>query len=183
MYSIILYFVSLTLFYFPCRFRFYYFFARIFHPPKRKRYVYVVHCPEAQNFRLPLTIDPSGTWVRPEGLGGATSSVDAHPRKWVSHQHTCCDGEIFIFPSRPIHTCFLVHCCRKPGHSFCNSFLLITSNLLHSLRLKFPASQGFLRFQRHLKMGFQEIQFAVHIEQRERSGRNFAFALAVTRYE
>ena len=70
MYSIILYFVSLTLFYFPCRFRFYYFFARIFHPPKRKRYVYVVHCPEAQNFRLPLTIDPSGTWVRPEGLGG-----------------------------------------------------------------------------------------------------------------
>ena len=37
---------------------------------KRKRYVYVVHCPEAQNFGVPLTIDYTGTYVRPEGKGG-----------------------------------------------------------------------------------------------------------------
>jgi len=37
---------------------------------KRKRYVYVPHCPEGPGMDCPLVIDPSGVYFRREGLGG-----------------------------------------------------------------------------------------------------------------
>nr|CAB3246954.1 FAD-dependent oxidoreductase domain-containing protein 1 [Phallusia mammillata] len=37
---------------------------------RRKRYVYVVHCPDAPMFDFPFFVDPSGFWIRREGFGG-----------------------------------------------------------------------------------------------------------------
>ena len=37
---------------------------------KRKRYVYVPHCPQGPGLDCPLVIDPSGVYFRREGLGG-----------------------------------------------------------------------------------------------------------------
>lgn len=37
---------------------------------KRKRYVYVPHCPDGPGMDCPLVIDPSGVYFRREGLGG-----------------------------------------------------------------------------------------------------------------
>ncbi|XP_076821891.1 FAD-dependent oxidoreductase domain-containing protein 1-like isoform X2 [Clavelina lepadiformis] len=37
---------------------------------RRKRYVYVFHCPDGPMFDCPMIIDPSGVYVRREGLGG-----------------------------------------------------------------------------------------------------------------
>jgi len=37
---------------------------------KRKRYVYVPHCPEGPGMDCPLVIDPCGVYFRREGLGG-----------------------------------------------------------------------------------------------------------------
>ena len=37
---------------------------------KRKRYVYVPHCPGGPGMDCPLVIDPSGVYFRREGLGG-----------------------------------------------------------------------------------------------------------------
>jgi len=37
---------------------------------KRKRYVYVPHCPTGPGLDCPLVIDPSGVYFRREGLGG-----------------------------------------------------------------------------------------------------------------
>uniref|UniRef100_H2Z1G5 FAD-dependent oxidoreductase domain-containing protein 1 n=1 Tax=Ciona savignyi TaxID=51511 RepID=H2Z1G5_CIOSA len=36
----------------------------------RKRYIYVVHCPDAPMFDLPFVIDPSGVYCRRDGFGG-----------------------------------------------------------------------------------------------------------------
>ena len=36
----------------------------------RKRYVYVVHCPDAHRMGVGFMIDHTGTYVRPEGKGG-----------------------------------------------------------------------------------------------------------------
>ena len=36
----------------------------------RKRYVYVVHCPDAPLLDLPFVVDTSGIYVRRDGLGG-----------------------------------------------------------------------------------------------------------------
>ncbi|CAB0003982.1 unnamed protein product [Nesidiocoris tenuis] len=36
----------------------------------RKRFVYVVHCPDAPGLAMPFIIDPSGAYVRREGFGG-----------------------------------------------------------------------------------------------------------------
>ncbi|XP_018055633.1 PREDICTED: FAD-dependent oxidoreductase domain-containing protein 1-like isoform X1 [Atta colombica] len=36
----------------------------------RKRYVYCFHCPDGPGLNTPLTIDPSGTYFRRDGLGG-----------------------------------------------------------------------------------------------------------------
>ncbi|XP_078605728.1 FAD-dependent oxidoreductase domain-containing protein 1-like [Branchiostoma floridae x Branchiostoma japonicum] len=36
----------------------------------RKRYVYVFHCPQGPGLDCPLIVDPSGTYVRREGLAG-----------------------------------------------------------------------------------------------------------------
>uniref|UniRef100_H3CDP4 FAD-dependent oxidoreductase domain-containing protein 1 n=1 Tax=Tetraodon nigroviridis TaxID=99883 RepID=H3CDP4_TETNG len=38
--------------------------------PRKRRYVYVVHCPEGPGLDTPLVIDPSGVYFRREGLGG-----------------------------------------------------------------------------------------------------------------
>lgn len=37
---------------------------------RRKRYVYVVHCPDAPMFDFPFVVDPSGVYVRREGFAG-----------------------------------------------------------------------------------------------------------------
>jgi len=37
---------------------------------RRKRYVYVVHCPDAPMMDMPMVCDPSGFYIRREGLGG-----------------------------------------------------------------------------------------------------------------
>ena len=36
----------------------------------RKRYVYVVHCPDGPGLDCPMLIDPSGLYFRREGLAG-----------------------------------------------------------------------------------------------------------------
>jgi FAD-dependent oxidoreductase domain-containing protein 1 len=36
----------------------------------RKRYVYVLHCPDGPGINCPLVVDPSGLYFRREGLGG-----------------------------------------------------------------------------------------------------------------
>lgn len=36
----------------------------------RKRYVYCFHAPDGPGSKCPLLIDPNGTYVRHEGLGG-----------------------------------------------------------------------------------------------------------------
>ena len=36
----------------------------------RKRFVYVVHCPNGPTLDAPLTVDPSGVYFRREGYGG-----------------------------------------------------------------------------------------------------------------
>ena len=36
----------------------------------RKRYVFVVHCPNGPGLDCPMLIDKSGLYVRREGLGG-----------------------------------------------------------------------------------------------------------------
>lgn len=36
----------------------------------RKRYVYVLHCPDGPGLETPMIIDPSGVYIRREGLGG-----------------------------------------------------------------------------------------------------------------
>ena len=36
----------------------------------RKRYVYVVHCPDGPGLNCPMVIDPSGLYFRREGLAG-----------------------------------------------------------------------------------------------------------------
>ncbi|ESO06732.1 hypothetical protein HELRODRAFT_92428, partial [Helobdella robusta] len=36
----------------------------------RLRYVYVFHCPDGPGLQTPMLIDPSGVYVRREGLGG-----------------------------------------------------------------------------------------------------------------
>ncbi len=48
----------------------------------KKRFVYVFDCREDLKPRLPLTIDPSGVWVRPEGsgyIGGISPPEDQDP--------------------------------------------------------------------------------------------------------
>lgn len=48
----------------------------------KKRFVYVFDCREDLRPRLPLTIDPSGVWVRPEGsgyIGGISPPEDQDP--------------------------------------------------------------------------------------------------------
>ncbi|XP_078493696.1 FAD-dependent oxidoreductase domain-containing protein 1 [Ciona intestinalis] len=37
---------------------------------RRKRYVYVVHCPDAPMFDFPFLVDPSGAYARRDGFGG-----------------------------------------------------------------------------------------------------------------
>lgn len=37
---------------------------------RKKRYVYVVHCPDAPMLDMPMVCDPSGFYVRREGFGG-----------------------------------------------------------------------------------------------------------------
>ena len=37
---------------------------------KRKRYVYVVHCPDGPGLNCPMVIDPSGLYFRREGMAG-----------------------------------------------------------------------------------------------------------------
>ncbi len=32
--------------------------------------MYVVHCPDAQGMQIPMTVDPSGVYVRREGDAG-----------------------------------------------------------------------------------------------------------------
>lgn len=51
----------------------------------RKRYVYVLDCPQAGEdlHRAPLTVDPTGVYLRPEGrhfLAGLSPSFDEEPR-------------------------------------------------------------------------------------------------------
>jgi FAD-dependent oxidoreductase domain-containing protein 1 len=36
---------------------------------KRKRYVYVIHCPDGPGLDMPFLIDPSGVWARREDFG------------------------------------------------------------------------------------------------------------------
>ncbi|KAJ8300954.1 hypothetical protein KUTeg_022473 [Tegillarca granosa] len=50
----------------------------------RKRFVYVVHCPEGPPISAPLTVDPTGTYFRREGfsghyLCGASPEIDNEP--------------------------------------------------------------------------------------------------------
>ncbi|XP_070156253.1 FAD-dependent oxidoreductase domain-containing protein 1 [Polyergus mexicanus] len=50
----------------------------------RKRYVYCFHCPDGPGLNTPLTIDPSGTYFRREGLagnyiGGKSPELDEEP--------------------------------------------------------------------------------------------------------
>ena len=42
-------------------------FKFVFH---RKRFIYVLHCPNGPGLEAPLTIDPTGVYFRREGLGG-----------------------------------------------------------------------------------------------------------------
>ncbi len=36
----------------------------------RKRYVFIVHCPDGPGLDMPVILDPSGAFIRREGLGG-----------------------------------------------------------------------------------------------------------------
>lgn len=50
----------------------------------RKRYVYVIHCPNGPGLECPMVVDPSGVYFRREGLGGhyvcgASPSPDEEP--------------------------------------------------------------------------------------------------------
>ena len=38
--------------------------------PTRKRYVYGIHCPDGPGLNMPFLVDPSGVYIRREGLAG-----------------------------------------------------------------------------------------------------------------
>ena len=44
--------------------------AVLFSNDSRKRFVFVFHCPDGPGINMPMLIDPTGTFVRREGLGG-----------------------------------------------------------------------------------------------------------------
>lgn len=65
----------------------------------RKRYVYVVHCPEGPGLDMPFLIDPSGVWCRREGLGhtylcgrSPTKEQDA----LIDHSNLDVDHDFFV---------------------------------------------------------------------------------------
>jgi len=57
----------------------------------RKRYVYVIHCPDGPGLNMPFLVDPSGVFIRREGLAGyylcgaspsSVSIANASHRSW-----------------------------------------------------------------------------------------------------
>ncbi|KYN17919.1 FAD-dependent oxidoreductase domain-containing protein 1 [Trachymyrmex cornetzi] len=69
----------------------------------RKRYVYCFHCPDGPGLNTPLTIDPSGTYFRRDGLGGNfIGGKSPEPDEEPSVQNLDVDHEFFdnkVWPS------------------------------------------------------------------------------------
>lgn len=70
---------------------------------RRKRYVYVVHCPDAPVLDMPMICDPSGVYVRREGLGGKyVCGKSPHPDEEPATDNLDVDHDYFyehIWPS------------------------------------------------------------------------------------
>ncbi|KYN36804.1 FAD-dependent oxidoreductase domain-containing protein 1 [Trachymyrmex septentrionalis] len=69
----------------------------------RKRYVYCFHCPNGPSLNTPLTIDPSGTYFRRDGLGGNfIGGKSPEPDEEPSVENLDVDHEFFnnkVWPS------------------------------------------------------------------------------------
>ncbi|KYQ52523.1 FAD-dependent oxidoreductase domain-containing protein 1 [Trachymyrmex zeteki] len=62
----------------------------------RKRYVYCFHCPNGPGLNTPLTIDPSGTYFRRDGLGGNfIGGKSPEPNEEPSVENLDVDHEFF----------------------------------------------------------------------------------------